>query len=412
VRSAWRVLKVVLLYCPCLRIADIAKCLSKYAMSDSPTAVVKSACWGPVAGSFDFLTLLCRCVPCGDAANDPPCHDDPACGFRLVESGDATTCVACGGLEQPVCCNTAYCSDDESDTACDEGLSREIVKVEQYIYAQRGTGAKCIDTTFAEVRTRCGGVGDRPCLASEAHKPCRRRTTPSADGLSCIKCGSRNEAPCIGARHECAANLVILNDADGNPQLCVDSVTYAERAATVNDGVVSQSGGGLPPCGLAGQPLCTNGGPACNGRNTIVGSLCQACGGIDEPICSGADPCDSTSELRRESNKCVACGNEGSRVCADPTFGPGCNDGLENMQGRCLKPNDGVKDQSYSGPSEATQCGMEGMAPCPGSPGCANGLYLAVQDNALMCTSSAPGALPLCMLIAGACCSASLALPS
>ena len=358
-------------------------------------------------------------MPCGDAAFNPPCNDDLPCGGRLTPNGDASACVPCGGLNDPIC-NV----EGSDERPCDSGLTRSNVKVEEFVVAEDGTGAVCTAETVAQVESAagCGNVGERPCLEGEAQQPCKGRATPTQDGLQCIVCGGLDEAPCAGEKSQCSGQLIILMDANNEPQLCVNSTTLATAQAPAPAGVLDQSGGGAAPCGLAGQPWCNNGGPVCLGRTAIVGRTCEACGGIKQPVCSGvegsgdivrsqsggsdgfsgiASPCDPG--LRQEGSSCVACGARGEKVCASPIVGDsGCDEGLSNIEGFCLKPEDSgaqVRDQSGGGdppppPEPTAGCGLEGADPCPGQPACGTGLYLVVADDVLKCSADQPGMLP------------------
>ena len=336
--------------------------------------------------------LQCRCVACGGRLQ-PGCLAAPPCNQRLIYSSDLSVCIDCGGLNQAVCCNTQFCGaeGDFSNTSCNDGLTRSLVQVESYLVANQGEGAICVNQTATDVRTACGEQGQRPCLVSEAAVQCNGRSTPSADGLQCVECGDQDELPCVGKPQPCTGQLQILNDVNDEPELCVNSTTYAAAIAARNSGVLDQSGG--RDCGLAGEPFCTNGGPACNGRTALVGTMCQQCGGIDDPICSTGRPCDQ--ELKRENSMCVACGTRGERACEDPDI-PACDKGLDNVSGRCLAPADTdeeVINQSFTG---SDPCGLEGLVPCPGVPGCANGLFLVADGSdapdGLVCSREPPSA--------------------
>jgi hypothetical protein len=298
-------------------------------------------------------------------------------------------CAPCGGADQHVCCDRQQCSNDPTDTACDGGLFRAIVQVEGFSIREEGEAAKCISE---QTDNECGLTGQPPCHVEGDRLPCYNLATPSVDGTECVPCGKDGEKPCVDRFKMCTGSLVVLYGDNGVPETC-----FLPKEDL--DVVADQSGGG--DCGMAGLPWCTNSGPPCIGRSvTMANKTCEACGSVNQLMCSDNAPCDV--DLRGYMGKCIACGTEGDQVCADPRSGPPCNEGLENDAGFCMSPKDAatpstdgaVQDQSLSGgsadPGEA--CGLENAAPCPGQPACATDLFLVIEDGVLTCSSVQPSA--------------------
>ena len=286
----------------------------------------------------DVITpVLCRCIRCGEVANDPPCNVGRPCNQGLVPSEDSLSCRTCGGIDEPVCCNSRFCSDSRTDRACDPGLTRARVQVEEIgTVAEFGVGATCVEPPQA-----CGRNGTEPCGEEAADDACAGRLTPSQDYLTCIPCGALEQPPCMESADLCDSGLEVLRDSEEAPELCVTGalLTQALEAALAPGAVLDQSGGAA--CGLAGQPVCRDpedpDRPACVGRTTIVvengSDMCRGCGSADQPECTGdnvGDPCDPG--FHPEGGMCVSCGYRGGAVCS---YRPYCLEGLENVEGFC-----------------------------------------------------------------------------
>jgi hypothetical protein len=311
-----------------------------------------------------------------------PCPVGRSCRKGLAVLGDF--CVPCGGIDQVTCCDRVKCSADPSDTACQEGLYRSALRLDNRTeIAILGDGGRCVKEQTGK---ECGLTGQPPCNVEIGKQPCLGLATPSVDGTECVPCGMSGEAPCIDRFKLCTGTLLALFNDAGEPEVCVEHDVDLDK-------VTDQSGG---PCGMAGDPWCQNGGPPCVGRTIPeADNTCNPCGSVDQPRCTSTDPCDS--DLRLYKNKCIACGTEGDPVCPDPRAGATCNEGLENEGGLCLPPaasDNGqivVQDPLLSVQPIQDTCGRDGKPPCSGQPSCGLKLYLVVKDGQLLCSSKQIG---------------------
>lgn len=333
------------------------------------------------------------CVPCGDAPGDVPCEEDdpPRCGFRLVLDNDF--CESCGGPDEPVCCDKGKCSDDPENKACDEGLYRTGANIGTAVIRTVTAEAYC---STVDSGNRCGLIGQPPCLAKvedsglsgTVERPCIGLAVPSLDGTLCVPCGNAGDLPCYDREKECTGRLITVFDSDFQPAFCFE-IDNDDNSDLVAD----QSGG---DCGLPGMVGCMGTATPCTGRSNtqaIISDdgttfMCIPCGGVDQLACTAAEPCDGS--LRLYTKRCVACGGLSEPVCPRPEMGPPCNTDLQAFGTTCEPAGNApekveVVDQSFS------ECGSEGVEPCPGQPACGDLLFLVEEAGSLKCSSTQPG---------------------
>lgn len=334
------------------------------------------------------------CHPCGEAEGAVPCADEPQCGYRLSVSLADDFCTACGGPGDPVCCETDFCSEDDPfDTPCDAGLTAIGVRLGTDLELRsQAAEAYCSEEGQS---SGCGKVGQPPCVVEldenrDPARPCYGLSTPSADGLECIRCGKADQPPCINRFKMCTGKLVAVFS-DDKPDLCI-------RPAQMPDGAVADQSVVSNACGTAGLPWCKGTPARCLGRTVVAAAgVCAECGAAGQFACTEGSPCDPP--LRQYQSKCIACGAADQAVCGRPVMGPPCNKGLTAIGGQCKAATQDVDDQSLKGlkgsPDHSNGtlgCGRNGAQPCPGQPACGNNLFLIKDAGEIICSDKQPSA--------------------
>ena len=305
------------------------------------------------------------------------CGSSPACGAGAVclPTSVPPRCAACGGDNQ-LCCAGSTCNNGACclyDRCVPQGQAC-VFGASSYGLCQGGQcacgreGQPCCPSTSADVAGRCASA-DLFCQAT--------------DHL-CRKCGAKDGACCPGrqcteAHTTCAGSPEKCWHCGGPGEPCCAGNQCDSTTELCTGGLCETCGGERQYCcagdrcangGCCAGNLCWSQGAQCEDFTTVTG-VCQsgtcACGGDEQPCCTGATPCTAantqcTATPGQYDALCRKCGVPGSPCCPGQICQGGCC--VETMLGGSIC----AAASASCGPTTvATTCASSGSCgPCGG----------------------------------------------
>lgn len=232
---------------------------------------------GTSCGANAGTCMADACSGCG--ALGESCCPGRTCGGGAA-CGAGNTCVACGGENQRCC----------ADSQCAAGSCI-------------GAGG----TSPGVCRLGCGAAGEMCCPSGGIDLPFVDTFLSNNGGicvgaLSCLRgkcgsCGGEGE-PCCPGTNSCGGTLQCIDSVCqkcGQPgqACCAPTALNLDGCAGPLNSCQNGACAGMN-CGLLNEACCpsvvVNGAGSCSATGTICNeSACRACGGLDQPCCTGAN---------------------------------------------------------------------------------------------------------------------------